>query len=225
MLDTGSSHEDLALSYRYAGFWRRFLALFIDGLILMIPNLIVNHILPFAGGVILFLFYKPVFESSSIRATPGKALMGMIVVGEDGSRLTYKQALIRSLMSIVSGMCAFIGYIMALFTERHQTLHDLVAHTIVLDHEMPSTNFFDIWLSEIKYIFGRGTSEILSSEPRASSFTHQGPTSFNVGVAPVTRSVDGTAVEALEKLHKLFTDGAITEAEFNAKKLELLKRI
>ncbi len=71
------------MEYPYAGFWRRFVALFVDGLILIIPNIILNHILPVAGGLLLFLFYKPIFESSAIRATPGKALMGMIVVSED----------------------------------------------------------------------------------------------------------------------------------------------
>ncbi len=216
----------MSVEYPYASFWRRFLTLFIDGLILIIPNIILNHILPVAGGILLFLFYKPIFECSPIRATPGKALMGMIVVAEDGSRLTYKQALIRCLMSIVSGMCMFIGYLLALFTDRHQTLHDLVAQTVVLDHEMPQANFFDIWLSELKYIFGRGSSEIFSEGPRPSSTTHEGPTTFGAQESHFSRTVvDSSAVEALEKLHKLFTDGAITEAEFNAKKAELLKRI
>ncbi len=207
MSDSGSSSENQVVDYQYAGFWHRFAALFIDGLILLIPNIILNHIAPFVGSVVLVLFYKPIFESSPIMATPGKALMGIIVVSEEGARCSFKQALIRSLMAIVSGMCLFIGYLISLFTARHQTLHDLVAETIVINQEMPKENYFDIWVNEMKYVFGRGTSEILSSEPREA------------------RRPNTNAVDALEKLHKLYTDGVITEAEFLAKKAELLKRI
>ena len=214
MPEAQSSSDKFEVDYQYAGFWHRFAALFIDGLILLIPHIILNHIAPIAGSVLLVLFYKPIFESSPLMATPGKALMGIIVVSEQGGRISYKQALIRCLMAIVSGMCLFIGYLISLFTARHQTLHDLVAETIVINQEMPRENFFDIWVHEMKYIFGRGSSEIFSSGPREA----QSPRAE-------ARGMNQSAVEALEKLHKLYTDGVITEAEFLAKKAELLQRI
>jgi uncharacterized RDD family membrane protein YckC len=203
----------------YSGFWRRFLALFIDGAILLIPHVILNSIIPYVGSFILFFLYKPVFESSSIRGTPGKALLGMVVVTEDGDRLNFKEAVIRMAMSFVSGMFFAIGYFMNLFTAKRQTLHDLVAHTVVIDQVMPRENFFDIWLDQMRFIFGRGTSEIFTASTASSSSTHEGQTGFSHVVS------ETDAVGALEKLHKLFSDGVITEAEFTAKKTEILKRI
>src|SRR4051812_36578991 len=99
-------------------------------------------------------------------------------------------------------MCMFIGFLMALFTKRHQTLHDLIAGTIVINQEMPRENFFDIWINEMRYIFGRGTSEILSSERAQDDSNYSGgPTSFSSGSRKVA---DMNAMESLEKLHKLF---------------------
>lgn len=202
---------------QYSGFWRRFLALFIDGAILLIPHVLLNSMIPYVGSFILFFLYKPVFESSPIRGTPGKALLGMVVVTEEGDRLSFKVAVIRMAMSFVSGMCFAIGYFMNLFTAKRQTLHDLVAHTVVIDQVMPRENFFDIWLNQMRFIFGGGASGVFAAR-KASTSTQEGPSTF-------THAVNETdAVGALEKLHKLFSDGVITEAEFTAKKTEILKR-
>ncbi len=218
------SFENAGVDYQYSSFWRRFLALFIDGMILLIPHLILNSLIPVAGSFLLLFLYKPVFESSPIRATPGKAILGMVVITEEGDRLTFKEATVRLLMFFVSGMFLFIGFFMSLFTEKRQALHDLVAHTLVIDQVMPQENYFDIWLNQMRFIFGRGTSEIFSDTPSPSSATHAGPSSFSG--APRAKNVAETdAVGALEKLHKLYSDGVITEAEFNAKKTEILKRI
>lgn len=234
MSETQSTSEQFSADYRYAGFWHRFAALFIDGLILLIPNIVLNHVLPVVGSVLLVLFYKPIFESSPLLATPGKSLMGIIVLSEDGGRLNYKQALIRTLMSFVSGMCLLLGYFLSLFTERHQALHDLVAGSIVIYQDMPKENYFDIWLNEMKFVFGRGASEIFNSGARAEG---PEPASGSESGTPVSRAaearpsgfsskgIDASAVEALSKLHKLLVDGAISEAEYAEKKAELLKRI
>ena len=70
----------------YAGFWKRFAALFIDGLIIWVVSLIcvVPYFLP-ALGIIIAGVYHVVFETSPLRGTPGKALMKIAVVKSNGS--------------------------------------------------------------------------------------------------------------------------------------------
>ncbi len=75
--------------------------------------------------------YFTYFESSDRQATIGKSAMGLIVADENGNRLDVQKALIRNIMRLVSGFICLIGYLMAFFTEKKQTLHDIVAKTNV----------------------------------------------------------------------------------------------
>lgn len=202
----------------YAGFWRRFIASLIDALILIIPGLIIGSILPFVGGVIIALLYKPVFESSPLQGTPGKAMMGMMVFPESGSgRLTFKQALIRYVASFLSGLILFIGYIMNVFTPKKQTLHDMIAETVVIYQEPPQMNFFQVWLTEIKAIF-----DGIPSGTSGAASNAMNPTASAAGSTAST--VDQQA-HAIETLHKLFQSGAISQEEYDAKKQQLLNKM
>ena len=75
--------------------------------------------------------YFTYFESSERQGTIGKTAMGLIVADENGNRLDVQKALIRNIMRLVSGMICLIGYLMAFFTDKKQTLHDIVAKTNV----------------------------------------------------------------------------------------------
>jgi uncharacterized RDD family membrane protein YckC len=75
--------------------------------------------------------YFTYFESSERQGTIGKNAMGLIVADEKGNRLDVQKALIRNIMRLVSGFICLIGYLMAFFTEKKQTLHDIVAKTNV----------------------------------------------------------------------------------------------
>ena len=202
----------------YAGFWRRFIALIIDGLILIIPAMILNILIPFVGSIVLVLLYKPVFESSPLQGTPGKAMMGMMVFPINGGRVTFKQALIRYAVSIISGMILCVGYLMNLFTAKRQTLHDMVSETIVVYQEPPNLDYFSVWRTEIKAIFDglpSGTS---------GATTATASTSNNMASSTATSTVDQQA-HAIETLHKLFQGGAISQEEYEAKKQQLLNKI
>lgn len=63
--------------------------------------------------------------------TPGKALMGLRTVSDDGTVVTLGQAIARR-WSILFGVPAWIDWAGALFTDRRQRLLDLLAHTIVV---------------------------------------------------------------------------------------------
>lgn len=144
----------------YAGFWRRFLALLIDSLILAIPGLVVTGASPhFAtgifAGVVLGFFYFPIFESSIMSATPGKALMGIAVMTEAGERITYKTAVIRFFSHYLSAVLLYVGYLMQPFTSKRQTLHDMISGTVVVNYKSEDINYFTAWKNEFKTVFDK----------------------------------------------------------------------
>lgn len=188
----------------YAGFWRRFAAKLIDLLILFLPSILVAMILPVIGGIVIALLYWPFFESSALMGTPGKLLMGMVVTDESGGRLTFKQAMLRYLISILSGMVLCLGYFFNLFTPKRQTFHDIMAGAVVIERPMPANvDWIGEWTAEFKRVFNIGES-MLSERARRTG---------------------GDPVAALENLHRLFQQGVLSEAEYAAKKEELLKKI
>ena len=144
----------------YAGFFRRFAASLIDGLILILPILIIggslqNAMTGFGVGFILAFLYKPIFESSILSATPGKALMGVVVVSESGDRLTFKQAAIRFFSSYISMIIGYVGYLMQPFTSKRQTLHDMISESVVLRKESADLNYFIVWRNQLKEVFNK----------------------------------------------------------------------
>ena len=145
----------------YAGFWRRYAALFIDQLILGLcfyaviailavflgfsgafPEMSEDHLpawwLPAYFGAILAYYiaaamYYSFQESSVHQGTLGKRALGIKVVDAQGRRLTRKHALGRWFAASLSYLTMYIGFLMAAFTERKQALHDIVADTLVTD--------------------------------------------------------------------------------------------
>ena len=135
----------------YAGFWRRFAAWILDGLLLSIVTL------PFTlqvGGdaaaeaartsiagtistVVGWLYYA-LMESSAKQATVGKMALGIIVTDLEGRRIGFGRATGRYFAKILSALILGIGFLMAAFTERKQGLHDMVASTLVVKGEAPS---------------------------------------------------------------------------------------
>jgi len=77
--------------------------------------------------------YHALMESSEWQATVGKRLLGLVVTDMAGRRVSFGRATGRHFAKIVTNMVpAFIGYIMAGFTERKQALHDMIAGCLVL---------------------------------------------------------------------------------------------
>lgn len=146
--------HDAAGNIVYAGFWRRYLALFIDQLVLAIPLLLLTVALGFALGLFkrssedavllfqgiyfaIFLMLAPLYyalqESSRHQATLGKRAMGIKVTDLAGNRLGFAHALGRWFSASLSYLTMYVGFLMAAFTARKQALHDVVASTLVTD--------------------------------------------------------------------------------------------
>ena len=199
----------------YAGFWRRFAASVIDAIIVWIPAIVLNYLVPFVGGFIVSLFYKPIFESSAMMATPGKSIMGLTVVSEKGERLTLQQAYIRFFCSLLSAFVLMIGYLMNLFTAKRQTLHDMIAESVVINQRPPEMNYFDAWTAQMKNLINRISGDAPTTTVYGSS--SQSAQSLSAQTSDVTK--------AIEDLHKLLQSGAISQEEYEAKKKEYLSKI
>ncbi|MFZ3231707.1 MAG: RDD family protein [Pseudobdellovibrio sp.] len=145
----------------YAGFFRRFAAAFIDGIILMLPSLLFGQFslgipVTYGAGIIIGFLYKPFFESSVLSATPGKALLGIVVVSEkDGERITFKAAAIRFFCQYISMLIFMIGYLMQPFTKRRQALHDMLSETVVIRKESADLNYFLVWKDQFKDVVSK----------------------------------------------------------------------
>lgn len=145
---------------KYSGFFRRLVANIIDSLILFIPSAMLGTSIQsvpssLGFGLLIGLLYFTVFESSELKGSPGKALMGMVVLSEAGERLTFKAAVIRYFCRYISMAILYIGFIMQLFTTKRQTLHDMLSEAVVVDQEMPDLNYFTVWKNQFKEIVNK----------------------------------------------------------------------
>lgn len=137
----------------YAGFWRRFAAYIID---VVIVSYFLNSLYWFlmnqvrigsrqydmqetAVGIafipisiIVFWCYFSGLESSPLRATLGKLMLGIFVTDLNGQRISFGKATGRHFGKFISSFILTIGYLMAGFTEKKQALHDLMAGCLVL---------------------------------------------------------------------------------------------
>jgi uncharacterized RDD family membrane protein YckC len=133
---------------------RRFGAEILDSLVIIIPALAVNHVIPVAGGLLVWFLYSPVFEASELRATVGKYWMGVQVTDLQGARITFRAAVLRNVLKFLSSTLIFLGHIVAFFTARKQAVHDLVADTVVV-YGRSEAPIFESWADSLKEIFGK----------------------------------------------------------------------
>jgi len=127
-----------ALTSERSGFWRRFAAALIDGLVLGVVSAILRAILGTNGGeglgLVISLGYYTYFHGKTGQ-TPGDAVMSIRVVDfrdGTGAPIGYGRALGRALMSIVSAVVLLIGYLWMLWDDEKQTWHDKVVGSVVV---------------------------------------------------------------------------------------------
>jgi len=88
------------------------------------------------AGLVATWLYHALMESSEWQATVGKKVLGLVVTDTEGCRVSFGRATGRHFAKIVTNMVpAFIGYIMAGFTEKKQALHDMIAGCVILHRE------------------------------------------------------------------------------------------
>ena len=123
---------------KYAGFFTRLIAFLLDVIVAFILLSIIKiiFIIDSSNAIVLVLFwwlYSSLMLSSSWEATLGKKLMSIRVLSLDMKRLSFKQATLRYVLSLVS--TAFIlPVFMMFFTKKRQTFHDYFAKNLVIDN-------------------------------------------------------------------------------------------
>jgi uncharacterized RDD family membrane protein YckC len=139
--------------FEYGGFWIRFVAYFIDGVILSILRYIVTIPLglePFwnprrmsgfefstyfgiapAISLAIGLAYYIYFWTQH-GATPGKMIFGLKVVRPDGGPISTGQAVGRYFAYILDSIIIFIGFMMAGWDDQKRALHDRLCDTRVV---------------------------------------------------------------------------------------------
>jgi uncharacterized RDD family membrane protein YckC len=160
-MEAGTSAPTPPPTVQYAGWQRRAVAAFIDGLIWTAIEIVIFVVL-FAVGVVdtsdatadpgtaeyahyaavslvfsvaffaAYFAYFAIMESSSKQATVGKMVLGIIVTDAEGKRISFGRAVGRNLGKIVSQIILCIGYLMIAFTQKKQGLHDIMANCLVV---------------------------------------------------------------------------------------------
>lgn len=144
-------------SLRYAGFWIRFAAKFIDGILMSFvqffmqiiigvvfaattpandpngvnPVIIGTTILILILSIAIQAFYNGIMIGK-YGATLGKMACGLKVVMPDGSKVSTARAFGRYFAEFLSSFTLLIGYIIAAFDEEKRSLHDRIASTRVI---------------------------------------------------------------------------------------------
>lgn len=141
--------QDEALAQiQYAGFWRRFAATMVDGLVVAIViyvplsliygeqywlgddvingfwDVVLSYILPFVGTIWFWLRYL---------GTPGKMALHLEVVdAKTGTKMSSDQAVLRYFAYLASILPLGLGFIWVAVDRRKQGWHDKLAGTVVI---------------------------------------------------------------------------------------------
>jgi uncharacterized RDD family membrane protein YckC len=143
--------------FRYAPFWRRFIAWILDLAIVTVATVPVaigliwimealhgdlrmklGHARYLAGLGAVFSWviggwlYNAQMLSSERQSTYGKRCFNLRVIGSRGRQVGFAQASARHFAKFLSAFIGFVGFIIAAFSRRRQALHDMVADTVVV---------------------------------------------------------------------------------------------
>jgi eukaryotic-like serine/threonine-protein kinase len=90
----------------------------------------IGNLIVLVHPVMTWLYYA-VLHSSKRQATFGKRMMGLQVISLNGARISFGKATVRFMCQLLSAITV-IGYPMALFNQQKQSLHDVMAETLVI---------------------------------------------------------------------------------------------
>ena len=149
-----SAQSQITDDTQFGGFWRRFAAVIVDFFAMLIPILLVSTLLRasifFVTDIDLdvlnliesivtmcmWWLYYSLFDSSSWQATLGKRALRLKVVDLDGKRISFARASGRFFAKYLSALTFCIGYMLAGWTKRKRSLHDMIAKTYVIRAEV-----------------------------------------------------------------------------------------
>ena len=161
-------HMNNKKTVKYAGFWRRLAALIIDSLILMflvlvlfavigLPLTVLNDssysalgtigmILVMLFSLILVLGYHPYFLTRPDGATPGKKVMGLVVVDKNHKYpISLGSALLREILGrmLVDRLTLQLGNLLIIIDSKKQALHDKIGSTYVVHKDSLASDIIE----------------------------------------------------------------------------------
>lgn len=145
----------------FGGFWARFAAKMIDGIILLgigillseaVAALFYEGTIPVppdwrgflrAQGILSLInagiaIWFSVYFIRKHQATPGKRMLGLRVVRADGSPVGAGKIILRYFGEQLSGILFMSGYVMAAFDDEKRALHDYICDTRVVKDPRPA---------------------------------------------------------------------------------------
>jgi len=173
-LAAGALKEAVAveLPMPYATFWRRLGAYVLDLGIFLVGTVVVVAVmalvidsLPKKGGdglfIVLLILLSPfVFDwlydammlSSRCQATLGMLGLGIFATDQKGDRLHFTRATVRHFGKVLSYISIGTGFFIQPFTQKRQTLHDLIVGSVVLVR--PNKKKVQSWIVALCVIIG-----------------------------------------------------------------------
>ena len=120
-----------------AGFWRRAGAALVDGVILVIPYLILVAVVSQALAYAIYLAYTIAYftalEGSASGQTLGKRALGIRVIDfRTGGSIGPARAALRYVARILSALPFGLGYFWMLWDREKQTWHDKLSTNVVV---------------------------------------------------------------------------------------------
>lgn len=73
-----------------------------------------------------------IFFIHKYSTTLGKMALKLEIIAENGEKISASQIWLRSFVRLISGNFLYLGFVLALFTQKRQTLHDYFAKTIII---------------------------------------------------------------------------------------------
>jgi uncharacterized RDD family membrane protein YckC len=150
--------EAVALELRLARLPSRALALFVDLVLLAVPLIAIGLLasvvtqnadqslstaLILVSIVAVVLGYPILFETLSRGRSPGKALLGLRVVRDDGGPVRFRHAFVRALVGVFVDFnplaVGAVAVIVSLCSSKGKRLGDLLAGTVVVRERVPRT--------------------------------------------------------------------------------------
>ncbi len=83
------------------------------------------------SSLIFSIFYFFLLQGA-MQGTPGKRILGLIIVTKSNKKPTYLQMLMRWIMTYPSGILLGLGYLTVGLSDKKQAWHDRVAGTFVI---------------------------------------------------------------------------------------------
>jgi len=133
------------LENKYSGFWLRFVATIIDGIVwlpltFLMPRIMSSTRVPVIQEVIIIILIYTILDAIyeiiltyKFGGTVGKLLLGIKIVDENNKNITLGKSVGRYFSKYLSFLILCIGFLMIAFDNKKQGLHDKMVKSYVID--------------------------------------------------------------------------------------------